>query len=177
MSSLTDAAEWLKSSVGEGGVFTKEELRAAFPGVTQIDRRVRDLRKRGFVIHTRREDARLTAAEMRLVKIGDASRAPTGIPPEARREALNSSAYACMICGADGGGTYVDDPLQKVTLSVLDISALDRLIVACVRCKPSALRLHSHEIEESPEVDQAARLSRQDWAAACRMRLRRRLQG
>lgn len=158
-------------------MFTKEQLRAAFPTVTQIDRRVRDLRKRGFVIHTRREDPRLTAAEMRLVQIGDATRAPLGMSAEARREALNASAYSCLMCGADGGSTYEDAPLQKVTLFVLELPTLDHPIVSCVRCKQAALFLDAGKVGASPEIELASQLSREDWAAACRLRLWRKLQG
>src|SRR5262245_39376762 len=64
------AALWLASEVGEGGVFTKGQLRDAFPGVTQIDRRVRDLRREGWIINTRREDVMLELDEQRLVHIG-----------------------------------------------------------------------------------------------------------
>src|SRR5258707_11496461 len=64
------SALWLVQEVGEGNEFTKQQLREAFPAVSQIDRRVRDLRKYGWVILTNTEDAQLTAEEQRFVQRG-----------------------------------------------------------------------------------------------------------
>src|SRR5687768_11563496 len=63
-------ALWLISEIGIGNRFTKEALRQAFPGVAQSDRRLRDLRKYGWVIHTNTEDASLKTDEQRLVAVG-----------------------------------------------------------------------------------------------------------
>jgi hypothetical protein len=43
-------ALWLVSEIGEGNSFTKEQHRAAFSGIAQADRRLRDLRDHGWVI-------------------------------------------------------------------------------------------------------------------------------
>ncbi|MFJ8463067.1 hypothetical protein [Streptomyces swartbergensis] len=67
---LVRGALWLCQEVGEGNIFTKSQLRAAFPDLAQIDRRVRDLRDYGWVIDTSREDATLGQAEQRFVKQG-----------------------------------------------------------------------------------------------------------
>lgn len=40
-------ALWLHSEVPVGSSFTKAQLRDAFPGVEQVDRRMRDLRASG----------------------------------------------------------------------------------------------------------------------------------
>ncbi|MFG2901497.1 hypothetical protein ACGFZH_31000 [Streptomyces zaomyceticus] len=63
-------ALWLATEVGQGNVFSKDQLRTAFPSVAQIDRRVRELRSHGWVIATRREDVSLAINEMRFVEAG-----------------------------------------------------------------------------------------------------------
>ncbi|PWS49968.1 hypothetical protein DLE01_21040 [Streptomyces sp. FT05W] len=65
------AALWLVTVVGEGNVFTRDQLRAAFPGVEQIDRRLRDLRDHGWVIATNRDEPFLDPHETRFVRAGD----------------------------------------------------------------------------------------------------------
>lgn len=64
------AALWLVTVVGEGNVFTKEDVKNAFPGISQADRRVRDLRDYGWQIDTHREDALLGQHEQRFVAQG-----------------------------------------------------------------------------------------------------------
>src|SRR4051794_13683960 len=64
-------ALWLLSVVGEGHLFTKAQLRDAFPGVEQVDRRMRDLRPHGWQLLTNREDASLSPDELRFVKAGE----------------------------------------------------------------------------------------------------------
>src|ERR1700722_7484392 len=65
-------ALWLLQVVGEGNVFTKEQVRAAFPGISQIDRRIRDLRDYGWVISSSSDDATLSADEQRFIQAGTA---------------------------------------------------------------------------------------------------------
>ncbi|MFE6467953.1 hypothetical protein ACFVGP_10670 [Streptomyces rochei] len=66
---LVRAAAWL-AELGENKVFTKRDLREAFPDIAQIDRRVRDLRDYGWVINTSREDPDLDQNQQRFVKRG-----------------------------------------------------------------------------------------------------------
>jgi hypothetical protein len=63
-------AEWLVKNVGKGGVFHWLDVKHAFPGESQIDRRGRELREYGWVISTYREDPSLKQDEVRLDKIG-----------------------------------------------------------------------------------------------------------
>jgi hypothetical protein len=70
LGSMMRAALWLVTVVGEGNKFTKQDLREAFPGIAQIDRRMRDLRDFGWIIDTTREDPTLAAEEFRLVQAG-----------------------------------------------------------------------------------------------------------
>ncbi|MGO4420337.1 hypothetical protein AB4Z54_16790, partial [Streptomyces sp. MCAF7] len=74
------AALWLVTEVGEGNIFTKTELRKAFPDVAQIDRRVRELRDHGWRIDTNRDDPALKQEEQRYVSKG----AEVWIPGQAK---------------------------------------------------------------------------------------------
>ncbi|MET8717756.1 hypothetical protein ABZV52_31895 [Streptomyces sp. NPDC004735] len=71
MATRVRTALWLATEVGEGNVYTKEQLGAAFPDVAQVDRRVRELRDYGWVIATNRDDPSLTSHEARFVQAGD----------------------------------------------------------------------------------------------------------
>jgi hypothetical protein len=177
MSSLEDAAAWLKEHVGTGGVFTKESLRSAFPNVTQIDRRVRDLRACGWVIDTRREDPALSAAEMRLVRISDLTRPPEQVSAKERRQALLLAAYSCVLCGAAGGSTYHDAQHVRVTLQVVKPGRGIGLVVCCSRCRADVEMVIQQGFELSPDAASAAKLSSEDWSSACKARVANRIQG
>ncbi|MEU2961173.1 hypothetical protein [Streptomyces albidoflavus] len=71
MGSMVRAALWLVTQVGEGNVYTKDQLRTAFPDIAQIDRRLRDLRAHGWVLDTNRDDAALAPHEARFVRAGE----------------------------------------------------------------------------------------------------------
>lgn len=175
MSSIEEAAAWLKEHVGAGGVFTKEALRSAFPNVTQIDRRVRDLRACGWVIDTRREDPALSAAEMRLVKIGDLTRPPEQVSAKERRRALLSAAYSCVLCGAAGGSTYADARHVRVILQVVPTGKNSGLVVCCSRCRVHGESLTDERSGLSAGAASAANLSNDEWSAACRARIANRI--
>lgn len=139
---MKKAALWLADMVGEGEVFTKDELREAFPGVSQIDRRVRDLRDHGWVISTRSEDLDLELDEQRLVRIGGhvwvaGYKSPVkanGPTPKQRQEALAISNHRCTACGATAGEPFFDEVLTVARLTVAGSS--DRGWVACCqRCR------------------------------------------
>ena len=118
-------ALWLYSEVGVGGTFTKAKLRDAFPGVEQIDRRMRDLRPEGWVIKTYREDRSLGVDESRLVHIGGQvwepnykSRQQDVISAQQRQETMLADDYTCVFCGIAGGERYPDGSLRLAKLSV-----------------------------------------------------------
>src|SRR5437868_290630 len=71
LGSRTRVAHWLFAEVGEGRVFTKNDMRDALPGIEQIDRRMRDLRPLGWKIRTYKVMPTLAANELFLEKIGD----------------------------------------------------------------------------------------------------------
>lgn len=151
---MIKGALWLLQQVGEGNRFTKEQLREALPGVSQVDRRIRDLRVFGWVILTNTEDATLAAGDQRFVK--------AGVPvwdPEARRAAAPQKAvsakekkvvmardhYMCTSCGISGGEEYLDDSNQTAVLSVTrqevvmpDGELEIQLTTECKRCRAGA---------------------------------------
>lgn len=148
---MVRGALWLVQVVGEGGVFTKNELRGAFPDISQVDRRIRDLRDYGWVLHTNTEDASLLAEDQRFVKAG----APVWDPHERRRAAprkaiskkerdavLKRDGHMCTLCGIAGAEPYPDDPVMTAVISVsrravlaADGSETDAFVTECKRCR------------------------------------------
>ncbi|MEU9199601.1 hypothetical protein [Streptomyces sp. NPDC048332] len=101
---LVRAAAWLLHEVGQGNTFTKGQLRADFPDISQIDRRVRDLRGYGWVINTSREDTSLTPVEQRFV-----TRGLDVWDPEQRKRAAAVSPPRHRVGGAVAGADAVED--------------------------------------------------------------------
>jgi hypothetical protein len=143
-------ALWLISEVGVGNSFTKEQHRGAFSGIAQADRRLRDLRDYGWVIHTSAEDATLRSDEQRLVAVGSAvwevgarKTRPKDVPSaKVRREAFADSDYQCAACGIAAGESYPDVPNVVAVLAAsrrtVKVSGgrLETMFVAeCKRCR------------------------------------------
>lgn len=139
------AALWLLTEVGEGGTFTKSQLRDAFPGESQIDRRVRDLRDEDWVIHTNREDVALLVEEQRVVRVGGhvwekgyQSRKQRTLSKKERLAIFAGDNYACSLCGVSAGEPYPDDPLGRAKLSVSRVDRPGqptRYSTICSRCQ------------------------------------------
>ncbi|ARQ72538.1 hypothetical protein CAG99_21160 [Streptomyces marincola] len=144
-------ALWLVQVIGEGNTFTKEQLREAFPGVSQADRRLRDLRDFGWVILTSTEDATLLAEDQRFVKAGvpvwdtaarRAAAPQKSVTAKEKRSVFARDDYMCTICGISGGESYLDDSNQTAVLSatrratVLPSGEEEVLLVTeCKRCQ------------------------------------------
>lgn len=143
-------ALWLLSEVGIGNVFTKEQHRHAFPGVAQADRRLRDLRASGWVIHTNLEDALLNSSEQRFVTPGSAVWSPSAresstsasLSAKQRRAIFAEAGYQCSVCGIAGGERYPDSPWMSATLSIskrtprnADADAEVHHVAECKRCQ------------------------------------------
>lgn len=151
--SMVRAAAWLAAVVGEGGIFTKEQLREAIPNVAQIDRRVRDLRDYGWVIEESRMGRDLDTNEQRLVTIGvpvwdpEARRAatPMAISARVREEVFFRDGHACVRCGIAAGEAFDDAPhiRARLTAGHLYPSSLggrataSDLVTTCQRCNES----------------------------------------
>ncbi len=150
---MVRGALWLKQFVGEGNIFTKHQVREAFPDTSQADRRIRDLRKFGWVINTNQQDASLTPEDLRLVRIGAAvwdkrarAEASKGskrktLSAKARQETFARDDYMCRTCGIAGGETYPDDPVHSAVLSIAnrevvrpDGDANEMPVTQCKRC-------------------------------------------
>ncbi|MGK3107593.1 hypothetical protein [Streptomyces sp. WAC05858] len=121
------AALWLETEVGEGNIFTKAQLRQAFPDDAQIDRRVRDLRDHGWRIDTSRDDPALKQEEQRYVTKG----AEVWIPGQAktakhknsltdaqRRKVWQDDNFLCRTCGVGVGEPYDDGGIELSKLNI-----------------------------------------------------------
>ncbi|MFZ1670964.1 MAG: HNH endonuclease, partial [Candidatus Nanopelagicales bacterium] len=166
--SMVQLAYRLANEVGEGGVFTKQQMREWFPGVEQIDRRMRDLRTYGWRIDEARvAGGDLDPNELRLVTIGvpvwdpNARRAasPPGISAKVRPEVFHRDGHACVRCGIASGEEFLEAPGKFARMTAAHIypdrlggkaTAAD-LVTACQLCN-EALR------EETPNYLDAAQV-------------------
>ncbi|MFJ8211918.1 hypothetical protein [Streptomyces sp. NPDC096033] len=142
------AALWLVTVVGEGNVFTKEDVKKAFPGVSQADRRVRDLRDFGWRIDTNREDLALNQHEQRFVSQGEpvwepgkGTRPASSITDTRRREILTRDGHHCRSCGITAGetyaGTFVSAQLDIARRPVIQPDGTTQVeqVAECNRCR------------------------------------------
>jgi hypothetical protein len=147
---MVRGALWLVSKIGEGNIFTKEQVRQVFPGVTQADRRIRDLRKFGWIIYSSNDDATLKSDEQRFVRMGlevwnpeiRRTAASKAISAKDRQEVMAADAYQCVVCGIAGGEIYLDSPNVTAVLSVTrrtvrssDGHTEDQLVTECKHCR------------------------------------------
>lgn len=113
VSTTKQVALHLATRVTEGGVFTMESIRAAIPGVSQVDRRMRDLRPLGWTIDTYKTDPTLAPDELRVTKIGDRiwdpaapKRLSTSVNARVRRQVFDRDHNTCQCCGIHAGEEY-----------------------------------------------------------------------
>lgn len=148
LGTMKRAALWLVQEVGVGGLFTKEQLRDAFQGTSQIDRRMRDLRDFGWRIDTNREDPALEAHEHRFTTEGEpvwqegkGSRPGNTVSAVQRRELLTRDGHKCRSCGISTGeqypGTYIASQLDIARRPVLLPSGAVEVqnVIECTRCR------------------------------------------
>jgi len=149
LGTMRRAALWLLQVVGEGGTFTKSQLREAFPDVAQIDRRMRDLRKFGWQIDTNREDVSLDPYQQRFVRSGDrvweagkgTRPAEFAVTASQRHEVLMRDGHKCRRCGVGPGevyaGTQVTSQLDVARRAVVLPNGKKsvHLVIECNRCR------------------------------------------
>ncbi|MCY0929740.1 hypothetical protein OTB20_26820 [Streptomyces sp. H27-H1] len=172
LGTMKRAALWLVTVVGEGNVFTKEDVKEAFPGVSQADRRVRDLRDFDYRIDTNREDLTLGTHEQRFVSQGQpvwergkGTKPATAITDTKRREILARDGHHCRSCGITPGetfpGTYESAQLDIARRPVLkpDGTASVEPVAECNRCRIGGRGLTA---ELSTVLDRVAKLGGMD---------------
>ncbi|MCX5397274.1 hypothetical protein [Streptomyces sp. NBC_00102] len=149
LGTMKRAALWLVTVVGEDSIFTKEQLKAALPGVSQVDRRVRDLRDHGWQIHNSRDDITLSAHEQRFVKMGapvwepgKATKSAGTLTATQRREVLSRDGHFCRSCGITPGESYEDGTYESAQIDIArravsqpDGSEEIQLVSECNRCR------------------------------------------
>lgn len=148
--SMIRAALWLETEVGEGKIFTKAQLREAFPDVAQIDRRTRDLRNYGWQIDTHRDDDRLRQEEQRYAKKGaevwipdqkkSNTKVKTSLSAAQRTRVMQGDDFLCRSCGISAGESYPDGQDAQLDVArrmvVLKDGSTDvQLVTECNRCR------------------------------------------
>lgn len=114
---------------GEGCVFSIEEMEMVIFGETgkkrvEIDRRIRELRKFGWVIDNYRTDKTLHSSEHRITRIGDDPNDPNNhrkverCPAKVRRVVFMRDGQRCTICGIGPGEEYPDWPDHYARLTI-----------------------------------------------------------
>lgn len=170
-------ALWLVENVGEGGTFAKQDLRDAMPGVEQIDRRMRDLRPAGWVIHTYRDRAALRPDELYLAEIGlpvwEPEHRQAGlrqVSAKTRRAVFERDRHRCRRCGIGAGEDYPDSlgGTARLTLGHINphksggTATADDLITECARCNETAQHLTGVQFNEEQVRDRITALKRDE---------------
>lgn len=151
-SSVVRVAAYI-AEIGEGNKFKKLDLFSAVPGVSQADRRMRDLRTMGWVIDNYKMNPSLTPDEYLVRSIGirvdlgeKAPAARRTISGARRRRILDRDAHRCQSCGAVAGAPFWDAPERIATLTIGHIIPVARgggdednnLRAECQRCNDEA---------------------------------------
>jgi hypothetical protein len=178
------SAHYLFTVVGVGNVFHKAQIREAVPGREQVDRRIRELRKFGWVIRTYRDLASLAPDELLLEAAGDhiwtpgykSTRAP-GLNQAKRRAVFDRDGNRCVVCGIGAGEEYPDTPGEHARLTIGHLVPQgrqgrddpDNWRTECARCNepakhltgaPVDTNLLAAKIRELPRADRQRFL---DW--------------
>ena len=169
-------ALWLHEEIGPGGVFTKAQLREAFPNVEQVDRRMRDLRPEGWVIHTNSQDVSLDPDELRLVSVGGRvwektyrSATISMVTDAERRAVMLRDNFACAFCGISAGEAYLDDPARTAVLTVArgrEPRQGGALCTVCARCRGASAPFSAEDVlSELEDLNPNERESFRLWLA------------
>ncbi|TDK26583.1 hypothetical protein E2F48_05180 [Arthrobacter crusticola] len=177
-------ALWLLGEIGEGNTFTKEQLRNAFPGVSQVDRRIRDLRKYEWVILASTEDASLHTEEQRFVSAGVRVWEPEErrkveiltITAKERQLTFAADGYQCVFCGIAGGESYSDSTTESAQLSVsrrpvreLSGDVRTQLVTECRRCRAGSADTEEYDLSrwltDSDGLGEVERRTLKRWMA------------
>lgn len=147
-------ALWLIQVIGEGKCFTKTQLRDAFPGTQQVDRRMRELRDADWRIDTNREDPSLETNEHRFVRQGkpvwepgQSSRAEITVTATERYALMTRDGHKCRSCGIAPGQKYVGTSITsqldvaRRTVRLPNGNQRTQLVIECNRCRVGSREL------------------------------------
>ncbi|MEW1686731.1 hypothetical protein ACIQOF_00900 [Streptomyces sp. NPDC091265] len=182
LGTMKRAALWLVTVVGEDNTFTKEDVKNAFPGIAQADRRVRDLRDYGWKIATHREDALLGQHELRFVaqgqpvwERGKATKDSSSITDTQRRRVLTADGNRCRSCGIAPGQVYADSfataqiDIARRKVKLPNGTSAVQHIAECNRCRVGGRSLEADLGAVLESLSKLGGLQRQtltDWVAA-----------
>lgn len=123
-------ASWLIFNAKIGEVFTIRHLRQALGGAAgantdeHFNRRLRSLRKYGWIVLSSRDAGDLKQDEYRLEKIGESiwlgksKHGKRSVSDKTRREVHSRDGYRCLLCGVGSGEPYPDQPNRRARLTV-----------------------------------------------------------
>lgn len=148
-------AHYLATVVGQGNKFEKSTLRTIVPNTEQVDRRMRDLRKAGWIIRNYKDKASLKPNELYLERVGDAiwedgyKWPEEGLTAGKRRKVLDRDGPRCLVCGIEFGAEYPERPGVKARPTIGHITPkerggtddLDNLRPECQMCNEVARNL------------------------------------
>jgi len=150
--------EHLQKHVGQ--MVRTKDLQAV-AGISDYQRRIRELRDEGWQIESDKDREGLKPGEYVLVSAAPRMKREHGIPASVRREVLIRDGSTCQMCGAGVGDPHPSKPGRRVRLQVDHIdpdgaSTPDNLRTLCSAC---------HEGRENvetppPEVMHALRIVR-----------------
>ena len=150
-------AAWLAFNKKPGDRFTLPELREALGDGVKINnaehlnRRLRSLRKDGWIVPSGKHDSSVGASGYRLEVIGwhpalgSRPKDPAHVSNATRVMVLKRDGSRCVICGVGDGEPYPDQPERKAVMTVghrvaghfLGTGSLDNLQTECALCNES----------------------------------------
>jgi len=178
------SAHYLFTVVGVGNVFRMSQIREAVPGREQVGRRIRELRKFGWVIKTYRDLSSLGPDELLLEAVGDHIWTPgyrltkgTGLNQAKRRAVFDRDGNRCVVCGVGAGEEYPDVPGERARLTIGHLVPQgrrgrddpDNWRTECARCNEAAKHLTRAPVDAEllratiRELPRAERQRFHDW--------------
>ncbi|MFF4409714.1 HNH endonuclease [Streptomyces sp. NPDC001404] len=173
-------ALWLRGEVGEGGTFSKRQLREAIKGKEQVDRRMRDLRPAGWVIKSYRDKPSLKPDELYLETVGlpvwDKEYRAAGlrqISAKTRRDVYERDGHVCRRCGIAAGEEYPGEQGSHARLTLGHVvshkagsaASPENLITECARCNESVRHLTGVQMDKEKVWDRIRELRNSDRKA------------
>lgn len=169
-------AAWLRFNKKVGDTFTTKEGRLALgePDIPNADehfqRRLRQLRKDGWVIPSTKYDPSLAREQYRVDTIGwypgcgvDRPKRPS-VSASTKRKVFDRDGSMCVVCGARSGEPTLDDPDRTVRLTVGHVLSDDyggsadirNLRSECSDCN-EPMRSEGRKPESREEIETAIR--------------------